>query len=116
MSDGELAEEVPGINKVTKVLLPAGPSSFPFPPRVMYNLYDDSDEVIAVNLLPLLANDIQSKGDQMSQTKTAKRSVTAPPPLSVQSPRQSRVSHPIPRQQEGVSSVFVSIVPFAADV
>uniref|UniRef100_A0A4W6F7C9 FA complementation group D2 n=1 Tax=Lates calcarifer TaxID=8187 RepID=A0A4W6F7C9_LATCA len=39
--------------------------SFPFPARVMYNLdEEESQGGIAINLLPLLAKDIQSKGEQ----------------------------------------------------
>uniref|UniRef100_A0A8C4HM63 FA complementation group D2 n=1 Tax=Dicentrarchus labrax TaxID=13489 RepID=A0A8C4HM63_DICLA len=39
--------------------------SFPFPANVMYNLdEEESQGGIAINLLPLLANDIQNKGEQ----------------------------------------------------
>uniref|UniRef100_A0A671UQK4 FA complementation group D2 n=1 Tax=Sparus aurata TaxID=8175 RepID=A0A671UQK4_SPAAU len=38
--------------------------SFPFPANVMYNLEDQSKEGIAINLLPLLAEDIQNKEKQ----------------------------------------------------
>lgn len=52
-------------------------SSFPFPARVMYNLdEEESQGGIAINLLPLLAKDLQSKGEQQSQTKKAHKSVT----------------------------------------
>ena len=52
-------------------------SSFPFPAHVMYNLdEDESQGGIAINLLPLLAKDIQNKGEQHSQTKKANKSVT----------------------------------------
>uniref|UniRef100_A0A3Q2VGY5 FA complementation group D2 n=1 Tax=Haplochromis burtoni TaxID=8153 RepID=A0A3Q2VGY5_HAPBU len=38
--------------------------SFPFPARAMYKLYEDEDQGgIAINLMPLLAKDIQNKGD-----------------------------------------------------
>uniref|UniRef100_A0A671USY1 FA complementation group D2 n=1 Tax=Sparus aurata TaxID=8175 RepID=A0A671USY1_SPAAU len=43
--------------------------SFPFPANVMYNLEDQSKEGIAINLLPLLAEDIQNKEKQQSQTQ-----------------------------------------------
>ncbi|XP_070697589.1 Fanconi anemia group D2 protein [Pempheris klunzingeri] len=46
--------------------------SFPFPARVMYNLdEEESQGGIAINLLPVLAKDIQSKAEQQSQTKKA---------------------------------------------
>uniref|UniRef100_A0A7N8WRB3 FA complementation group D2 n=1 Tax=Mastacembelus armatus TaxID=205130 RepID=A0A7N8WRB3_9TELE len=39
--------------------------SLPFPARVMYNLEEDESQAcIAINLLPLLATDIQSKAEQ----------------------------------------------------
>ncbi|KAG8007845.1 Fanconi anemia group D2 protein [Nibea albiflora] len=51
--------------------------SFPFPACVMYNLDEkESQENIAINLLPVLAKDIQSKGEQQSQTKKAHRRVS----------------------------------------
>lgn len=51
-------------------------SSFPFPARVMYNLdEEESQGGIAINLLPLLASDVQNKGEQQSQTKKAHKSV-----------------------------------------
>uniref|UniRef100_A0AAX7VQZ7 FA complementation group D2 n=1 Tax=Astatotilapia calliptera TaxID=8154 RepID=A0AAX7VQZ7_ASTCA len=38
--------------------------SFPFPARAMYKLYEDEEQGgIAINLMPLLAKDIQNKGD-----------------------------------------------------
>ncbi|XP_023659923.1 Fanconi anemia group D2 protein isoform X2 [Paramormyrops kingsleyae] len=41
--------------------------SFPFPASVMYNLdEDESQGGIAINLLPLLAEDVQHKGEQWS--------------------------------------------------
>uniref|UniRef100_UPI0037E954F8 Fanconi anemia group D2 protein n=1 Tax=Semicossyphus pulcher TaxID=241346 RepID=UPI0037E954F8 len=49
----------------------------PFPACIMFNLdEDDSQGGIALNLLPLLAKDIQSKGEQQSQTKKAHRRVS----------------------------------------
>uniref|UniRef100_A0A3Q3K5H2 FA complementation group D2 n=1 Tax=Monopterus albus TaxID=43700 RepID=A0A3Q3K5H2_MONAL len=49
-------------------------TSFPFPACVMYNLdEEESQGSIAVNLLPLLAKDIQNKAEQHSQTKKAHR-------------------------------------------
>lgn len=51
-------------------------SSFPFPARVMYNLdEEESQGGIAINLLPLLTKDIQTKGEHQSQIKTAHKSV-----------------------------------------
>ncbi|GAA6215791.1 Fanconi anemia group D2 protein [Lates japonicus] len=51
--------------------------SFPFPARVMYNLdEEESQGGIAINLLPLLAKDIQNKGEQQSQTKKAHKRVS----------------------------------------
>ncbi|KAM9408699.1 Fanconi anemia group D2 protein isoform 2-T2 [Pholidichthys leucotaenia] len=48
--------------------------SFPFPARVMYNLEEkESQEGIAVNLLPLLAQELQNKGEQQNQNKNKKR-------------------------------------------
>uniref|UniRef100_A0A3B3DEN6 FA complementation group D2 n=1 Tax=Oryzias melastigma TaxID=30732 RepID=A0A3B3DEN6_ORYME len=49
--------------------------SFLLPPRVLYNLdEDESQGGIAINLLPLLAKDAQSKGDELTQVnKTQKR-------------------------------------------
>nr|XP_046239793.1 Fanconi anemia group D2 protein isoform X2 [Scatophagus argus] len=50
--------------------------TFPFPACMMYNLYEEEEDQrgIAVNLLPLLAKDIQSKGEQQSEaTKAHKR-------------------------------------------
>uniref|UniRef100_A0A7N8WSY3 FA complementation group D2 n=1 Tax=Mastacembelus armatus TaxID=205130 RepID=A0A7N8WSY3_9TELE len=41
--------------------------SLPFPARVMYNLEEDESQAcIAINLLPLLATDIQSKAERVS--------------------------------------------------
>ncbi|KAG7219243.1 hypothetical protein INR49_019191 [Caranx melampygus] len=52
--------------------------SFPFPARVMYNLdeEEESQGMIAVNLLPLLARDVQSRGEQQSQKQKAHRRVS----------------------------------------
>ncbi|XP_027135659.1 Fanconi anemia group D2 protein isoform X1 [Larimichthys crocea] len=51
--------------------------SFPFPACVMYNLDEkESQENIAINLLPVLAKDMQNKGEQQSQTKKAHRRVS----------------------------------------
>ncbi|XP_037639089.1 Fanconi anemia group D2 protein [Sebastes umbrosus] len=51
--------------------------SFPLTPRVMYNLdEEDSQQLIAVNLLSLLAKDIQNKGEQQSQTTKAHKRVS----------------------------------------
>nr|XP_020463403.1 Fanconi anemia group D2 protein [Monopterus albus] len=51
--------------------------SFPFPACVMYNLdEEESQGSIAVNLLPLLAKDIQNKAEQHSQTKKAHKRVS----------------------------------------
>ncbi|XP_035517616.1 Fanconi anemia group D2 protein [Morone saxatilis] len=51
--------------------------SFPFPANVMYNLdEEESQGGIAINLLPLLANDIQNKGEQQSQIKKANKRVS----------------------------------------
>lgn len=56
-------------------------SSFPFPARVMYNLdEEESQGGIAINLLPLLAKDLQNKAEQHGQTKKAHKSVLLPPP------------------------------------
>uniref|UniRef100_A0A7N8YIQ7 FA complementation group D2 n=1 Tax=Mastacembelus armatus TaxID=205130 RepID=A0A7N8YIQ7_9TELE len=52
--------------------------SLPFPARVMYNLEEDESQAcIAINLLPLLATDIQSKAEQQSQSKKADKRVSA---------------------------------------
>uniref|UniRef100_A0A669CVF3 FA complementation group D2 n=1 Tax=Oreochromis niloticus TaxID=8128 RepID=A0A669CVF3_ORENI len=46
--------------------------SFPFPARAMYKLYEDEDQGgIAINLMPLLAKDIQNKGEQQNQVNKA---------------------------------------------
>ncbi|XP_040889830.1 Fanconi anemia group D2 protein isoform X2 [Toxotes jaculatrix] len=51
--------------------------SFPFPARVMYDLdAEESRGGITINLLPLLAKDIQNKGEQQSQTKKANKRVS----------------------------------------
>ncbi|XP_042263150.1 Fanconi anemia group D2 protein isoform X2 [Thunnus maccoyii] len=51
--------------------------SFPFPVRLMYNLdEDESQGGIAINLMPLLAKDLQNKGEQQSQIKKAHKRVS----------------------------------------
>ncbi|XP_022601376.1 Fanconi anemia group D2 protein isoform X2 [Seriola dumerili] len=51
--------------------------AFPFPARMMYNLdEDESQGGIAINLVPLLAKDIQNKGEQPSQAKKAHKRVS----------------------------------------
>ncbi|KAM7422523.1 hypothetical protein PAMA_010526 [Pampus argenteus] len=51
--------------------------SFPFPVREMYNLdEEESQGGIAINLMPLLAIDLQNKGEQQSQTKKAHKRVS----------------------------------------
>ncbi|XP_041804460.1 Fanconi anemia group D2 protein isoform X2 [Chelmon rostratus] len=51
--------------------------SFPFPACVMYNLdEEESQGGIAINLLPLLAVDIQNKGEPQSQTEKAHKRVS----------------------------------------
>ncbi|XP_070814866.1 Fanconi anemia group D2 protein [Chaetodon trifascialis] len=51
--------------------------SFPFPARVMYNLdEEESQGGIAIDLLPLLAKDIQNKGEQQHQTEKAHKRVS----------------------------------------
>ncbi|XP_041834806.1 Fanconi anemia group D2 protein isoform X2 [Melanotaenia boesemani] len=48
--------------------------SLPFPACVMYNLDDEESQGgIAINLLPLLAKDIQNKGEQQTQIKKGQR-------------------------------------------
>uniref|UniRef100_A0A3Q3XSE3 Uncharacterized protein n=1 Tax=Mola mola TaxID=94237 RepID=A0A3Q3XSE3_MOLML len=48
-------------------LVPEISGSFPFPARVMYSLDEEENPgCIAINLLPLLAKDIQSKGERVS--------------------------------------------------
>uniref|UniRef100_A0A8C9XST2 FA complementation group D2 n=1 Tax=Sander lucioperca TaxID=283035 RepID=A0A8C9XST2_SANLU len=47
---------------------------FHFTPRVMYNLEDGETPGIAINLLPILARDMQNKGEH-SQTKKARVSL-----------------------------------------
>lgn len=68
-------------NLITSVINPSSvyPSSFPLTPRVMYDLEDQGN--IAINLLPLLANDIKAKGEQQSQSTKAHKSVTSLSPL-----------------------------------
>ncbi|XP_053287683.1 Fanconi anemia group D2 protein isoform X2 [Pleuronectes platessa] len=51
--------------------------SFPFPARLMYNLEEEeSQEGIAINLLPLLAKNINNSREQLSQTKRANKRVS----------------------------------------
>ncbi|KAK5872378.1 hypothetical protein PBY51_013089 [Eleginops maclovinus] len=51
--------------------------SFPFKPTVIYNLDDDESQGgIAINLLPLLAGEVQNKGEQKSQTQKALKRVS----------------------------------------
>lgn len=62
------------------LFLPVYLSSFPFPPRVMYNLdEEESQGGIAINLLPLLAKEVQNKAEQHGQTTKAHKSVLLPP-------------------------------------
>uniref|UniRef100_I3KS20 FA complementation group D2 n=1 Tax=Oreochromis niloticus TaxID=8128 RepID=I3KS20_ORENI len=52
--------------------------SFPFPARAMYKLYEDEDQGgIAINLMPLLAKDIQNKGEQQNQVNKAHKRVSS---------------------------------------
>ena len=52
----------------------------------MYNLEEEeSQEGIAINLLPLLAKDIQNNREQQSQTKRANKSVVPVPLLTTTS-------------------------------
>ncbi|XP_059186008.1 Fanconi anemia group D2 protein [Centropristis striata] len=56
---------------------PAISGSFPFTPTVMYDLEEEqSQQGIAINLLPLLAKDIQYKVEQKNQTKKANKRVS----------------------------------------
>ncbi|XP_058488047.1 Fanconi anemia group D2 protein [Solea solea] len=50
--------------------------SFPLPVHLMYNLEVLDENSIAINLLPLLAKDIQNKGEQQSQSKKAHKRVS----------------------------------------
>lgn len=51
-------------------------SNFPLPARLMYNLGDGENwGAIAVNLLPLLAKEMQHRGEQQSQHSKAHRQV-----------------------------------------
>lgn len=44
----------------------------------MYNLdEEESQGAIAINLMPLLAKDLQNKGEQQSQIKKAQKSVAS---------------------------------------
>uniref|UniRef100_A0AAX7VAJ9 FA complementation group D2 n=1 Tax=Astatotilapia calliptera TaxID=8154 RepID=A0AAX7VAJ9_ASTCA len=52
--------------------------SFPFPARAMYKLYEDEEQGgIAINLMPLLAKDIQNKGDLQNQVNKAHKRVSS---------------------------------------
>ncbi|XP_061689919.1 Fanconi anemia group D2 protein isoform X2 [Syngnathoides biaculeatus] len=54
--------------------------SFPFPARVMYDLdEDESQGGIAINLMPLLANDMFSRAEQHSRAKDNKSSLCLSP-------------------------------------
>uniref|UniRef100_A0A3Q3XCR8 Uncharacterized protein n=1 Tax=Mola mola TaxID=94237 RepID=A0A3Q3XCR8_MOLML len=58
-------------------LVPEISGSFPFPARVMYSLDEEENPgCIAINLLPLLAKDIQSKGEQQSLSKKEHKRVS----------------------------------------
>ncbi|XP_010784619.1 Fanconi anemia group D2 protein [Notothenia coriiceps] len=51
--------------------------SFPLTPHVIYNLDDEESQGgIAINLLPLLATELQNKGEQKSQTQKAHKRVS----------------------------------------
>ncbi|KAF3856398.1 hypothetical protein F7725_017121 [Dissostichus mawsoni] len=51
--------------------------SFPLTPHVIYNLDDEESQgAIAINLLPLLAKELQNKGEQKSQTQKAHKRVS----------------------------------------
>ncbi|KAK1901245.1 Fanconi anemia group D2 protein [Dissostichus eleginoides] len=51
--------------------------SFPLTPHVIYNLDDEESQGgIAINLLPLLAKELQNKGEQKSQTQKAHKRVS----------------------------------------
>ncbi|XP_056884964.1 Fanconi anemia group D2 protein isoform X2 [Takifugu flavidus] len=51
--------------------------TLPFPARVMYSLEEqESQDHIAINLLPLLAKEIKHKGELPNQTKTTHRRVS----------------------------------------
>lgn len=55
-------------------------SNFPLPARLMYNLGDGENwGAIAVNLLPLLAKELQHRGEQQSQHSKAQRQVDRSP-------------------------------------
>ncbi|KAI4826711.1 hypothetical protein KUCAC02_030145 [Chaenocephalus aceratus] len=51
--------------------------SFPLTPHVIYNLDDEESQGgIAINLLPLVAKELQNKGEQKSQTQKAHKRVS----------------------------------------
>lgn len=50
-------------------------SSFPLPTKLLYNLEDLEENGIAINLLPLLSNDLQTRAEQQGPTKKAQRSI-----------------------------------------
>uniref|UniRef100_A0AAQ5Y1E2 FA complementation group D2 n=1 Tax=Amphiprion ocellaris TaxID=80972 RepID=A0AAQ5Y1E2_AMPOC len=51
--------------------------SFPFPACVMYKLDEgESQSEIVINLLPVLVQDLQNKGEQQNQTKKAQKRVS----------------------------------------
>lgn len=64
-------------SNLVDLTLPTSPlhlSNFPFPARLMYNLGDGENwGAIAVNLLPLLASEVQHRGKQQSQRSKAHR-------------------------------------------
>uniref|UniRef100_A0A3B5B043 FA complementation group D2 n=1 Tax=Stegastes partitus TaxID=144197 RepID=A0A3B5B043_9TELE len=58
-------------------LCPEITGSFPFPARVMYRLDEgESQSDIAINLMPVLVQDLQNKGEQQNQTKKAQKRVS----------------------------------------
>lgn len=76
----EITESVVcGINNSYCLLTGVGNSEFlhlstPFPAQVMYSLEEqESQDHIAINLLPLLAKEMQHKGELPNQTKNTHR-------------------------------------------
>ncbi|KAJ8258595.1 hypothetical protein COCON_G00176070 [Conger conger] len=58
---------------------PEIPGSFPFPAKVMYNLdEEESQGGIAINLLPLLAEDVRLKGEPWSQPESKDKKRASP--------------------------------------
>ncbi|XP_024915816.1 Fanconi anemia group D2 protein [Cynoglossus semilaevis] len=51
-------------------------ASFPLPTKLLYNLEDLEENGIAINLLPLLSNDLQTRAEQQGPTKKAQRRVS----------------------------------------